>query len=112
MESERNICAKLLELFQIAKNINAADIANLKVHKSQSYALGHIYAFDYNVKHYYVVEDYSLGDNPEYVKNILLDINHLLKGKILKNNTGQVTGNKYAENLENVEYYLWEAPFD
>lgn len=104
------ICAMLLEAFQVAKSPNPKDIKNLKVHQSQSYSLGPVLAFDYNGKHYYAVDDYSLGDDPEMVKNILLDINHLLKGNILEYPVSQAGGTKYAAQLDGVEYYLWENP--
>jgi len=109
MKSELNICASLLELFQVVTDVTATDIKNLKIHKSQNYALGNIYAFDYNSKHYYAVEDYSLSDNPKYVQNILLDINHLLKGSILKNSSTKTDGTKYVGTLNGIEYYLWES---
>ena len=110
MKTELNICAKLLELFRVSTNVTPADIENLKIHKSQSYALGPVYAFDYKDNHYYVVDDYSLNDDPERVKDILLGVNHMLKGKILKNTTLQSDGAKYAEGLGGVEYCLWEVP--
>lgn len=110
MEAELNICAKLLELFKVAPAVAASDIKNLKIYKSQSHALGRVYRFDYKDKRYYAVDDYSLDDNPDYVRDILLDINHLLKGRLLANSTEQPDGAKFAEGLDGVEYYLWEAP--
>ena len=110
MKPELNICAKLLELFRVSANVTPTDIANLKIHKSQSYALGPVYEFDHKNKHYYAVDDYSLNDNPEYVKDILLGIDHTLEGKILKNATHQSDGAKYTEGIGGVEYCLWEVP--
>jgi len=109
MKPELNICASLLELFRVATDVTTKDIKNLKIHKSQNYALGNIYAFDYNSKHYYAVEDYSLSDNPKYVQNILLDINHLLTGNILNNSSNKTDAAKYVATLNGMEYYLWES---
>ena len=109
-ERNRNICIRLLVLFQVAKIVAPKDITNLKVYTSQNYAYGPVYAFDYNNKRYYVIDDYSLNDDPRYVKKILLDINPLLKGNILRNATYQADGARYAEGLNGIEYYLWEAP--
>jgi len=109
-ENHKTICAGLLELFQVDEGIDTKDIENLKLHKSQNYALGPVYAFNYKGKHYYGVDDYSLGDDSELVRDILLDINHLLKGRIMKNPTPQSDNAKYATGLDGIEYYLWESP--
>jgi hypothetical protein len=104
------ICASLLKTFQITKDVNFKDIKNLKEHTSQSHSLGAVLAFDFKGKHYYAVDDYSLDDRPEEVEEILQDINHLLKGKLLKNPIPQSDGAQYAAGLNGVEYYLWESP--
>lgn len=70
----------------------------------------YLLTFNYKGKHYYLVDDYSLGDAPKYVQDILEEINHLLKGKILKNPVPQSDGAKYATGIGNNEYYLWESP--
>ncbi len=110
MKAELNICANLLELIQEGTNVAPTDIDNLKIHKSQIYALGPVYSFNYKNNHFYAVEDYSLDDNPEYVANILLDINPLLKGNILENASQQADSAQYAVSLNDVDYYLWKTP--
>ena len=110
MENELKICVELLKLFHISESVSPDEIEHLKIHRSQIYVLGPVYAFDYQKNHYYVVDDYSLGDDLEDVKNILLDINHLLKGNIVRNSSDQSDGAIYAEGFDGTEYYLWEAP--
>lgn len=110
MEAEKLLLVKALEAFGVEKNVNANNIKNIKVHSSQLYALGPVFTFDYKDKHYYLVDDYSLGDDPKYVQDILKEINHLLKGEILKNPTPQSDGAKYATGIDGTEYYLWENP--
>lgn len=103
------LCAKLLVAYGISPNAEPGMIDNLKTFQSQNYALGPVYAFDYRNKHYYVVDDYSLGDDPNYVKNILADINHLLTGEIVEKPLPQPVETKYAMKLGSSEYYLWKS---
>jgi len=110
MESENSLLVKALDAFGVDKNIDANYIKNVKTHSSQLYALGSVFTFDYKDKHYYLVDDYSLADDPKYVQDILEEINHLLKGNILKNPTPQSDGAKYATGIDGNEYYLWESP--
>ncbi|MEI6481377.1 MAG: hypothetical protein WCO19_03670 [Candidatus Saccharibacteria bacterium] len=110
MKSENALLVKVLEAFGVGKNIDADDIKNVIEHSSQLYALGPVIAFDYNDRHYYLVDDYSLNDDPKYVQDILEEINHLLKGRILQNPVPQSDGAKYATGIDDNEYYLWESP--
>jgi len=103
-----NICKTILEKFNVATDTSVEDIANFKEHKSQLYAYGPVYAFDFKDSHYYVVEDYSLDENPELVKNILLDINNLLKGEIVKNPKPD-SEFPYSVDLDGRTYYLWKT---
>ncbi|MCA9337342.1 hypothetical protein KC951_01385 [Candidatus Saccharibacteria bacterium] len=104
-------CAAILESFKIANKVKVNDIKNLKAHKSQLYALGPVYAFDYKDKHYYIVDDYSLGDDENQVKDILSEINHLLKGNIVKSPYHfTAEGSEHIVGLDGNQYYLWESP--
>lgn len=107
MDDQKKICITLLKLFKVADKAEPQDLQNFKSHKSQNYALGPVYSFDYKDKHYYVVDDYSLGDDEEYVKNILLDINHTLKGNIVRS---PAQNSEYCIELNTNQYYLWESP--
>jgi hypothetical protein len=105
-QSDAALCAELLKRFHIAEDVLPQDIKNLKIHKSQSYALQNVFAFDYEDKHYYIVDDYSLGDDPKLVESILMDINHLLKGRIVKNPEPSDDKDQYVAS----NYYLWQSP--
>jgi hypothetical protein len=110
-DEKKKICAQLLELFKIVDKADVQEVLNFRLHKSQDYALGPVYSFDYKEKHYYVVDDYSLGDEEKYVKNILLEINHLLKGKIVKSPIHFTSeGSEHIMGLNGNQYYLWESP--
>lgn len=102
------ICSKLLELYEVGSGVELGDIKNFKVHKSHVYGHASIYQFDYGNKCYYVTDDYSLGDDPQYIKDVLEEINSALQGRLLKNPTPQSDGAVYASGLDGVEYYLWE----
>lgn len=67
-----------------------------------------ILSFNYKNRKFYISDDYSLADNPEYVKNLIQDINHFIKGNIVKNPTPQSDGAHCALGFNGVEYYLWE----
>jgi hypothetical protein len=102
------LVARILAKYQIDKNVSMGDITDLKVHKAQQYALTKILSFNYKDRKFYISDDYSLGDNPLYVKDLIQDINHLLGGNIVKNPIAQSDGTLYALGLNGVEYYLWE----
>ncbi len=109
-ENYKTICAILLMIFKSDDSISSKDIKNLKIHTSQTHSLGPIYTFDYNNRHYYLVDDYSLGDDPISVREVLSDVNHLLKGSILENPKKQINETKYAVSVDETEYYMWESP--
>lgn len=71
--------------------------------------MANVYSFEYHGKQYYVSDDYSLMDNPQYVKNILVDVEPALTGQILKNPVTQTDGAVYAGGLDGTEYYLWQS---
>lgn len=108
MGSRADLPVKALEAFGLS-NVDANDIKNVKTLNSQLYALGPILTFDYKDKHYYLVDDYSLGDNTKYVRDIIEEINHSLNGGILKNPEPQSDGAIYATGIGGIEYYLWES---
>ena len=103
-----NLAAKILEQYQIDSNISPDEISNMKEHKAQQYGLTNILSFYYSRRKFYISDDYSLGDNPKYVKDLIQDINHLISGDIVKNPNSQSDGTQYALKLNGVEYYLWE----
>ena len=110
MNDDNTLYINALEIFGIDKNVDVDDITNTNSHTSDQYALGPILTFDYKNNHYYLVFDYSLGDNPSYVKDILIDINHLLKGSIVQKPSGSETNAKYAAIIDGEECYLWKSP--
>jgi len=94
---------KVLEAFGITDDAKLEKIENLKVHSSKLYGMCDVFEFDFIKNHYYISNDYSLGDNPKYFEEILLDINHLLKGSALKNpkHNSQL---KYSVSIEDSQY--------
>jgi len=96
-------------MFGIGGNLNPNDIQDIKIHKSQLYALGPVYSFNYRDNHYYLVDDYSLDNNPIYVRNIIEEINHLLKGTILTSPDAINSNSQYAVSINNTDYYLWQS---
>ena len=106
--SNTELAAKILEGYRIAEAVSSDEISNFKVHKAQRYALTQILSFKYQDRKFYISNDYSLGDNPKYVKDLIEDINHLVKGTIVKNPTPQSDGAQYALGFKGAEYYLWE----
>ncbi len=103
-------CISVLKAFGISNNTTKAELKNFKMYRSDDYALGPIYSFDYKNAHYYIVEDYSLGDDPELVKDILSHINHLLKGSIITMPPTGKNETKYALTINKTAYYLWKSP--
>jgi hypothetical protein len=103
------LLARLLELFAVAQSITPDEIKNLKVHSSHIYGLQTVYSFDYDTKHYYVTDDYSLMDNEQYIRHVLEEFTPTLTGKLRKNPTKQSDGALFACGLDDKEYYLWEC---
>ena len=110
MDEDFSLYKKALEIYGIDDQVDTKDIKNEGFHTSDWYALGPVFTFDYKGSHYYLVNDYSLGDDPKYVENILSDINHLLKGEIVKKPFGKEKDGLYVALIENEEYYLWKSP--
>jgi hypothetical protein len=110
MQSVTDLLATSLMTFGVDENVDTHDITNVKIHKSQLYALGPVYSFSYQNSHYYLVEDYSLDNNPTYVRNIIEEINHLLEGALLARPDAMNSEDKYGASINNTEYYLWANP--
>jgi ABC-type uncharacterized transport system YnjBCD ATPase subunit len=60
--------------------------------------------------HFYITNDYSLGDNLKYIQNVLIEVNPKLKGNAVKNPIPQSDGAIFASGLDGTEYYLWKSP--
>lgn len=103
------ICIRLLELYKVGDHIGVSDIGDFKAFKSQLYGFMNVYSFDYKNHRYYVTDDYSLMDDPKFIKNVLADAIPKLNGKPLKNPTPQSDGAVFACGLDGNEYYLWES---
>lgn len=109
MQSINELLATALIIFGIDQHVDADDIKNVKTHKSQLYALRPVYGFIYHDTHYYLVDDYSLDNNPTYVKNIVEEINHLAEGTTLARPDAANGDEQYAASINNTEYYLWKS---
>lgn len=107
--TDKELCAAILNYYQVADSATATDIMDLLIRKSDMYALGSVYQFTYKDSVFYICDDYSLDDNPAYLEDVLSSINHLLKGQPIKNPHPQSDGAQYAGGLNNTEYYLWKA---
>ena len=103
------IACRLLEMYQVANCVNEDEIKELTTHSSKRYGMQHIYSFSYKDKHYYASDDYSLIDNPKFVKDVLMEIVPKLNGRLLKNPIPQSDGAIFASGIDGKEYYLWEA---
>ncbi len=112
VRTDINIACRLLELYQIAGAVSANNLSNFKIYKSKIYGMQRVLSFDFRNKHYYVSDDYSLMDNPKFIKDVIEDIIPNLKGKPLENPIPQTDGAKYASGLDGTEYYLWESPLE
>lgn len=111
-ECQIEICRQLLEIYGSGSDVIQSDVKDFKVYRSQLYGRTNVYSFIYKNNRYYVTDDYSLMDVPEYIKNVFKDINPQLSGVLLKNPVPQSDGAIYASGLDGVEYYLWEAPIE
>lgn len=111
MDKEKAICVRVLEGFKIAEKVEPDELMDFRSGLSQLYARGPIYIFRYKRNRYYIVNDYSIDDDPKFVKNILLERNHLLKGHLLKSPVHfTVAGSEYIYGLDGGQYFLWEEP--
>lgn len=102
------LAAKILEAYHIHSSISSRDIHDFKLYNAQRYAFAKILSFSYRGRTFYVSNDYSLNDDPEYLKDVIRDINPLVAGYAICNPTPQSDGATYALGLDGVEYYLWE----
>jgi len=109
MQSVNDLLATALIVFGVDDHATVDDIMNIKTHKSQLYALGPVYGFMYHGKRYYLIDDYSLDNNPTYVRNIVEEINHLAEGGPLARPSAANEDELYATSINNTEYYLWEG---
>jgi hypothetical protein len=105
-ETDEELICSVLEEFAVVDKVDQEKIENLRVVKSKLYGMCDVFEFDFNGNHYYISNDYSLNDNPKYFEEILLDINHLLRGDALKN-PNHNSELKYSVNIEDSQYYLW-----
>jgi hypothetical protein len=105
---ETEKACRLLEMYQVATCVNEGEIKELKTHNSKQYGMQHIYSFSYKDKRYYATDDYSLMDNPKFVKDVLLEVVPKLNGRLLKYPIPQSDGAIFASGIDGKEYYLWE----
>lgn len=108
-DSARSLCARLLSEYGIDRKINQVDIKQLKIYKSRMYGFCNIYSFSFKNRNFLVSDDYSLMDDPKYIKAILEDATELKGGKLIENPVAQSDGAKYTLGLDGTEYYLWET---
>lgn len=97
-------------MYNVADKINPEELIDFKTHKSTLYGMTNIFSFTYGGKHYYITDDYSLMDDPRFIKDVLQGVCPNLKGNPMTNPNPQSDGAKYASGLNGTEYYLWEAP--
>lgn len=109
MQPVNDLLATALIAFGVDDHAAVDEIKNIKTHKSQLYALGPVYGFTYHDTHYYLIDDYSLDNNPTYVKNIVEEINHLAEGTPVARPDAANGDELYAASINNTEYYLWES---
>lgn len=105
-----DIAYRLLRLYDVAGSGSSDDIKNFKRYKSKLFGMQDVFSFDYHNKHYSIINDYSLMDNPKYIRDVIEEINPHIKGRPLKNPIPQSDGALYASGLNGTEYYLWEEP--
>ena len=107
-EMNKELCVALLNYYQQGNNISTDEIENLSTYKSDIYGLSAVHCFSYKGTKYYTCDDQTLDDNPQFLKDVLSSINHLIKGGPVKNPHPQSDGALYAGGLGRVEYYLWK----
>lgn len=106
----KEICATVLNYYQVtdADSATANDIEKLFVYRSDIYAHSNVYAFKYKDVAYYINDDYSLDDNPEYLQEVLESVVSILHGSPVKNPHVPSSGKQYTGKLYGKEYYLWQ----
>lgn len=68
----------------------------------------HVYGFIHKGAKSYVSDDYSLNNDPKLIELAIRDIDHTVRGRLLKNPLPQSDGATYASGLDGVEYYVWK----
>ena len=106
-DKAKYICCELLKAYAISKNVDQAEIDSFKIYKSRLYGFCNVYSFRYKDRDYLVSDDYSLMDDPKYIKAVFEDATDLKEGKLIENPIPQSDGAKYALGLDGTEYYLW-----
>lgn len=106
---DNQIAKELLIAFGIAKMPHLDEITDYQSRKSHVYGMQTVISFRFKDKRYYASDDYSLMDNPRYVKEVLEEFVPNIKGQLLKNPVPQSDGAVYAAGINGTEYYLFEA---
>lgn len=106
-EGVKNLAYQLLQLYGVLKNAKPSEVTNIKSHKSSIYGMQHVYSFQYKDTKFYITDDYSLMDNPKFIRDVIAEFTPLLKGYPVENPTPQTDGAIYASGLGGNEYYLW-----
>ena len=108
-DTAKRLCSRLLAAYEIDKEVTETEIKDLQIHKSRMYGFHSVYSFRYKNREYLVSDDYSLMDDPKYIKAVFEDATELRDGKLIENPLPQSDGAKYALGLDGTEYYLWES---
>lgn len=104
------LCTKLLTAYGVVKAApSQQSIQNIKVYRSGLYGRAQVIGFTHLSTRYYASDDYSLDDNPKFIEEVFRDIDHILKGHLLRNPTTQQDGAIYAAGIDDTEYYLWQC---
>ncbi|MCW1908816.1 MAG: hypothetical protein KIH63_005770 [Candidatus Saccharibacteria bacterium] len=106
---DSKIVSELLRTYGIVANVDAKEITEFRAFKSHIFGMQSVYRFTYKGKRYYATDDYSLMDNPDYVREVLEEFQPNLKGRLVKNPIPQSDGAIYATGTDGREYYLWSA---
>lgn len=105
--SAYDICAKVLDYYRVAQDLSADKVSDIDVRVSQLYAFGPIISFTYGGVRYSIIDDYSLDDRQELMRDVLRSAGLSTKGSPIENPRPQSDGAKYAGGIDGVEYYLW-----
>ena len=108
-DTDKNLCSRLLVAYEISKNVDTVEIKHFKKYKSRLFGFCNVYSFTYKNRDFLVSDDYSLMDDPKYIKAVFKDASELEEGKLIENPVPQSDGAKYALGLDGTEYYLWES---
>lgn len=108
-DKAKKLCCKLLKAYAISKNVDTVEIENFKKYKSRMFGFCDVYSFTYKNRDFLVSDDYSLMDDPKFIKAVFEEATELEEGKLIGNPVIQSDGAKYALGLDGTEYYLWES---